>query len=94
MRVRPDRSGRLSFLLLVALSLLVAGPGCTSSGSGGAAPLNDIPDPVFTDPVEKIAQTGDVDAFSRTLYDQARAVARLRRPPLSGPPAARARAYA
>ncbi len=68
MHARPDRSGRLSFLLLVALSLLVAGPGC--SESGGAAPLNDLPDPVFTDPVEKIARTGDVDAFSRTLYDQ------------------------
>ena len=66
MRHRPDRMARSPFLLFVTLSLLASG----CSGPGGAPPLNDIPDPVFNDPVAKIALTGDVASFSRTLYDQ------------------------
>ncbi len=41
---------------------------CT--GSSASAPPNDIPDPVFSDPVAKLAVTGDLDVFARVLYDQ------------------------
>ena len=68
MNARRVRSGRLPFALLITVSLLASAAGC--SGSGGAAPPSDIPDPVLADPVAKIALTGDVASFSRTLYDQ------------------------
>ncbi len=59
----------LAGLLALSLALLLSAAGCSGSG-GGSPPPGDIPDPVFADPVEKIARTGDVDGFSRTLYDQ------------------------
>jgi hypothetical protein len=65
---RPGRTGGFPLALLIAVSLLASSAGC--SGSTGAPPLSDIPDPVFNDPVAKIALTGDVASFSRTLYDQ------------------------
>lgn len=68
MRARPDRTVRLPSLLAVVLSLLVSGAACSSPS--GTPPLNDIVDPLFSDPAAKIAQTADVDGFSRTLYDQ------------------------
>jgi hypothetical protein len=67
MRARPDRIGRFPSLLVV-VSLLASATACSSSS--GTVPLGDIPDPVFSDPVAKIALTGDADGFSRTLYDQ------------------------
>ena len=67
---RPGRTGGFSRALVVVASLLAFTAGCSSPGSNGATPLNDIPDPVFNDPVVKIALTGDVASFSRTLYDQ------------------------
>lgn len=69
-RRRPGRTGGSSLALVVVASLLVFTAGCSSPGSNGATPLNDIPDPVFNDPVVKIALPGDVASFSRTLYDQ------------------------
>ncbi len=62
-RVRPDR-------YLVALFATLTLAACTSSSSPAGPSLNDIPDPVFTDPLVKIALTGATDTFSRTLYDQ------------------------
>ena len=68
MRARPDRTGLLPPPLLVLVSLLVSATAC--SNPGAPPPFNDIVDPVFSNPVGKIAQTGDVEGFSRTLYDQ------------------------
>ncbi len=56
----------LAFSVLLVLLLGVAA-GCSSTS---ATPANDIPDPVFTDPVAKIAETADAASFSETLFAQ------------------------
>ena len=56
------------FLVVALLAWLLLGAGC--SGSGGASPPNDLRDPVFTDPLVKLAQTGDAVAFAGELFTQ------------------------
>ena len=65
---RPDRTDRFPLALLAVAWLALSTAACSSAS--GPAPLGDIPDPVFNDPVAKIALTGDLESFSRTLYDQ------------------------
>jgi hypothetical protein len=68
MHARPDRTDRFPLALLAVAWLALSTAACSSAS--GPVPLGDIPDPVFNDPVAKIALTGDLEAFSRTLYDQ------------------------
>lgn len=67
---RPELRSRNFLPVLAALSLLLSATACTSSSSPATQPLNDIPDPVFTDPVAKINETADTDAFALKLYNQ------------------------
>ena len=56
-------------VLLAAFAAAVLAAGCSSSSSGDP-PQGDIPDPVFADPVAKIAETGDRTTYSGKLFAQ------------------------
>jgi len=63
-----SREGRPSGLTPLAWALLVfLGAAC---GNGSPAPPSDLPDPVFTDPIVKLQETGDRIGFSETLFAQ------------------------
>ncbi len=64
MRAIPTRSS----LAVALLAVVLHGAGCSSSGS--ANPPNDLRDPVFTDPLAKLAQTGDTESFAGVLFTQ------------------------
>jgi len=63
-RSRERRTPGLLPLAWVVLVLL--GAGC---GSGTSSP-SGLPDPVFTDPLVKLQETGDRMGFSETLFAQ------------------------
>jgi hypothetical protein len=52
-------------LPLACVALVLLGAGC-----GTSSPSSDLPDPVFTDPLAKLQETGDRIGFSETLFAQ------------------------
>jgi hypothetical protein len=64
-RAVPPAPIRPRPLAALVLATLVA-----ACGAEGAPSPSDIPDPVFTDPRVKLAETGDRRAFSETLFSQ------------------------
>ncbi|HET8723097.1 MAG TPA: hypothetical protein VFM53_02760 [Anaeromyxobacteraceae bacterium] len=66
----PGDTPRFPRLLLVAtLSVALLASAC-SSASPGDPQAGDIPDPIFADPVAKIAETGDRTTYSAKLFAQ------------------------
>jgi hypothetical protein len=68
MAAEPQRIPRHALAVLLSAALIAS---ACSSASGAPEPqLGDIPDPVFADPVVKMAETGDTAAFSGRLFAQ------------------------
>jgi len=67
MKPDPRRSPGWSLLPVAAVVVALLAAGC---GGGSAPAPSDIPDPVFTDPLAKIQETGDLVGFSETLFAQ------------------------